>query len=98
MTITPADVRDALLPLVRKGDDHTVRQLVAAIVLLDGPVAVHAVADMLGVNKPAATRIADRLEEDHYAVRVPNPSDRRGTLLRLTPSGRKFALSVGTAA
>ena len=91
MTISPADMRDALLPLVRNGDDHTVRQLVAAICLLDGPTTPHDMAAMLGVSRPTVTRIADRLVTDHYATRSQHPGDRRGVLLKLTPAGRKFA-------
>lgn len=37
------------------------------------------------------TAALDRLERKAHVARSPNPDDRRGTLIRLTPAGRKLA-------
>ncbi len=38
----------------------------------------------------AVTRIADRLEEDGLVIRMPNPRDRRGVNLGVTPKGQQL--------
>lgn len=40
----------------------------------------------------AVTQMADKLERAGYVRRVPNPGDRRSTLLQLTPEGEREAL------
>lgn len=36
----------------------------------------------------------NRLEEKKYIVRMPDPSDRRGVIVKITPEGRKLTLEV----
>ncbi|EAA6552236.1 MarR family transcriptional regulator [Salmonella enterica subsp. diarizonae] len=36
----------------------------------------------------------NRLEEKKYIVRIPDPSDRRGVIVRITPEGRKLTLEA----
>ncbi len=44
----------------------------------------------LDMDGSLLTRMLDRLEEKGQLVRKPHPSDRRSTLIRLTPAGRKL--------
>lgn len=55
-----------------------------------GELAVGELADSEGVPSSAATRIADRLEEAGYVARRPNPRDRRGVNVVITPAGRRL--------
>lgn len=49
---------------------------------------VQDVADGLGVTVGAASRLVDRLETAGYVSRIPNPDDRRGSLIVTTEAGR----------
>lgn len=52
------------------------------------------VADRLGVNPSTAMRMVDRLIASGFAVRQPNPDNRRETRLGLTPEGRRIVEEV----
>jgi DNA-binding MarR family transcriptional regulator len=63
-----------------------------ALVLLSfsrsGALPMAKIGERLMVHPTSATNIIDRLERSGYVVREPNPRDGRGTLARITPSGR----------
>lgn len=48
------------------------------------------IAHLLAVKPPAVSAIIDHLEEVKVVERVPDPTDRRATLIRLTPFGKKM--------
>lgn len=50
---------------------------------------VQDVAADLAITIGAASKLVDRLERDGAARRDPNPSDRRSSLIALTPEGRR---------
>lgn len=58
------------------------------IVLRDGPLRVSALAERLGVSQPGMTQLVDRLVAEGSAERIPDPTDRRATLVRITEHGR----------
>ncbi len=47
----------------------------------------------LSLTSSAATSLVDRLERHGAAERAPHPSDRRRTLIRLTPHGQELAVA-----
>ena len=49
---------------------------------------------MLSVDPGAMTRMLDRLACKGWIERLPNPADKRGVLVQLTPDGAAFASSV----
>ncbi len=53
-----------------------------------GPLTPSELADAERIKRPTATRIAASLEADELIVRAPDPSDGRGSLLRISPRGR----------
>jgi DNA-binding MarR family transcriptional regulator len=63
-----------------------------ALVLLsfsrEGALPMRLIGQRLMVHPTSATNIIDRLEQQGHVVRKPNPSDGRGTLAEITPSGR----------
>ena len=63
-----------------------------ALVLLSfsrtGALPMAKIGERLMVHPTSATNIIDRLERSGYVVREPNPRDGRGTLARITPTGR----------
>lgn len=63
-----------------------------ALVLLEfsraGELPLSKVGERLMVHPTSVTNIVDRLERSGFVERVPNPRDGRGTLARITPSGR----------
>jgi DNA-binding MarR family transcriptional regulator len=66
----------------------TIAQLSAlATVVHAGPLGVGQLAEAEILPSPAATRLADRLEEAGLISRQMNPMDRRGVLLAATPKG-----------
>lgn len=63
-----------------------------ALVLLlfstSGELPLSTIGERLLVHPTSVTNIVSRLEGSAFVERVPNPRDGRGTLARLTPSGR----------
>ena len=60
----------------------------------DAGIPVRAVADGLLNRASDTTRLIDRLERAGLAERLPNPSDRRGVLVRATADGRRRFAAV----
>jgi DNA-binding MarR family transcriptional regulator len=60
-----------------------------------GPAPVAMVAARLGVGAPAGTALVDRLQAKGLVLRRPHPTDRRSTLVDLTPRGRRVADLMG---
>jgi DNA-binding MarR family transcriptional regulator len=57
----------------------------------DGPAKMKTLADNLGLSARNLTTLADSLENDGLVRRVAHPTDRRATLLELTPAGQASA-------
>lgn len=78
--------------LRRRGPSElTIAQLSAlAAVVNFGPLSVGQLAEMEGLPSPAATRLADKLEEADLIERRANPEDRRGIHLLVTAEGREL--------
>jgi DNA-binding MarR family transcriptional regulator len=57
----------------------------------EGPVKMKTLADNLGLSARNLTTVADSLEDDGLVRRLPHPTDRRATLLELTPAGEAAA-------
>jgi DNA-binding MarR family transcriptional regulator len=57
----------------------------------EGPAKMKALADGLGLSARNMTTVADSLENDGLIRRVAHPTDRRATLLELTPTGQAAA-------
>jgi MarR family transcriptional regulator, organic hydroperoxide resistance regulator len=53
-----------------------------------GSCRVHDVAVALGLSAGGASKLVDRLEAAGYCRRLPNPGDRRSSLLSLTAAGQ----------
>jgi DNA-binding MarR family transcriptional regulator len=62
-----------------------------------GALPLGKIGERLQVNAASVTNAVDRLETDGLVTRRSNPDDGRGTLARLTASGRRRA-SAATAA
>ena len=60
-----------------------------------GPLTAREVADRIGLTPSAVTTVLDRLEAAGLALRRPHPTDRRRTLIAVTPSGQD-ALDTST--
>ena len=60
----------------------------------DGRARVQDLSDEIGITVGAASKLVDRLERDGLALRRPNPSNRRSSLVALTPDGES-ALAAG---
>ena len=72
----------------RDPSDLTIAKLSAlATVVQSGPLSVGQLAELEGLPSPAATRLADKLEEAGLIERRANPEDRRGIHLVAKPSG-----------
>ena len=54
--------------------------------IVAGPLSPTALADRLELSTAAVTTVIDRLEASGHAHRVPNPDDRRGTLVVPEPA------------
>jgi DNA-binding MarR family transcriptional regulator len=69
--------------------DLTVRErLVVQRLGLEGDKAIAALGQSLGITASSMTSLVDRLEQKGHLRRVAHATDRRATLLSLTPKGR----------
>jgi len=72
-------------------NELTIAQISAlATVVLSGPLGIGHLAEIEGLPSPAATRLADKLEEAGLVARQPNPADRRGVQLVATAEGTEL--------
>ena len=60
---------------------HTLRR--------EGPLRVSDLAAREALTQPGTTMVVNRLEAAGHAERIPDPSDGRASLVRITPLGRK---------
>jgi DNA-binding MarR family transcriptional regulator len=74
--------------------DLTPPQSISLRKLLDGPLPMGAVAEVLSCDASTLTGIADRLEERQLIQRQVDPADRRVKLLALTETGRQLVESI----
>jgi DNA-binding MarR family transcriptional regulator len=62
------------------------RGRVVAALSASGPVLMRALSEAVGVTPRTITGLVDALEADGWVRRQPHPSDRRATLVALTPA------------
>jgi DNA-binding MarR family transcriptional regulator len=58
---------------------------------------VYDIASELGITTGGTSKLVDRIEASGYCRRLPNPDDRRSSLLELTEEGRRMLARAGTA-
>jgi len=58
---------------------------------------VYDIATELGITTGGTSKLVDRIEASGYCRRLPNPDDRRSSLLELTEEGRHLFVKAGAA-
>lgn len=58
---------------------------------------VYDIANELGITTGGTSKLVDRIEANGYCRRLPNPDDRRSSLLELTEPGRRLLADAGVA-
>jgi DNA-binding MarR family transcriptional regulator len=58
---------------------------------------VYDIATELGITTGGTSKLVDRIEASGYCRRLPNPDDRRSSLLELTSEGRRLFTEAGAA-
>ena len=58
---------------------------------------VYDIAAELGITTGGTSKLVDRIEASGYCRRLPNPADRRSSLLELTAAGRRLFAEAGAA-
>ena len=58
---------------------------------------VYDIASELGITTGGTSKLVDRIEASGYCRRLPNPEDRRSSLLELTPEGTRVLAEAGQA-
>jgi MarR family transcriptional regulator, organic hydroperoxide resistance regulator len=56
---------------------------------------VYDIAGELGITTGGTSKLVDRIEASGYCRRLPNPGDRRSSLLELTPEGQRMLARAG---
>ena len=56
---------------------------------------VYDIARELGITTGGTSKLVDRIEASGYCRRLPNPADRRSSLLELTPEGERTLAAAG---
>lgn len=60
----------------------------------EGPQTIRGLAKTLGCSKPNITRAADRLEHFGYVERLPDTTDGRSIILKMSPAGKKYYIKL----
>jgi MarR family transcriptional regulator, organic hydroperoxide resistance regulator len=92
-----SDVRQVQAQLAAAVDLRLRSEFSLSLVLFDSMTViaeaercrVHDLATGLGVSAGGASKLVDRLGAFGYCQRLPNPRDRRSSLVELTPAGRR---------
>jgi len=58
---------------------------------------VYDIANELGITTGGTSKLVDRIEASGYCRRLPNPDDRRSSLLELTGEGRRLLAKAEAA-
>jgi MarR family transcriptional regulator, organic hydroperoxide resistance regulator len=58
---------------------------------------VYDIATELRITTGGTSKLVDRIEATGYCRRLPNPDDRRSSLLELTPEGQRMLAQAGVA-
>ncbi len=58
---------------------------------------VYDIASELHITTGGTSKLIDRIEASGYCRRLPNPADRRSSLLELTPTGRRILAQARAA-
>lgn len=58
-----------------------------------GPVSMKSLAEALDITPASVTPLSQKLEQAAWIERQPNPYDRRGALLSITPAGSEVLTS-----
>jgi DNA-binding MarR family transcriptional regulator len=58
---------------------------------------VYDIANELGITTGGTSKLVDRIEASGYCQRLPNPDDRRSSLLELTEEGRRLFAKAAVA-
>ena len=58
---------------------------------------VYDIATELSITTGGTSKLVDRIEASGYCRRLPNPEDRRSSLLELTPEGKRMFAEAGQA-
>jgi len=58
---------------------------------------VYDIATELGITTGGTSKLVDRIEAGGYCRRLPNPADRRSSLVELTPEGERLYAEAGAA-
>ncbi len=67
------------------------------IVVQDGPMRLGELAEALRVAPRSVTDVVDALESSGWAVREPDPGDRRAIVVRATTAGEQLAVKADLA-
>lgn len=59
----------------------------------EGPLRISELAQREAMTQPGVTMLVNRLAEAGYAERIPDPTDRRAALVRITPDGEAVLLA-----
>ncbi|BCJ56422.1 hypothetical protein Asp14428_78970 [Actinoplanes sp. NBRC 14428] len=80
--------------LLRAAGLHPSQELLLMRLWESGPQRQAALAEELGTDSAGTTRIVQRLEAAGYVRRLPDPADRRATLVATTPAGDELRSCV----
>ncbi|MEM1052858.1 MAG: MarR family transcriptional regulator [Pseudomonadota bacterium] len=58
------------------------------------PASIQTISQLMGRDKGQLSRLFSNLERRDLVLRINNPADQRSHLLRLTPGGEEFVISV----
>jgi DNA-binding MarR family transcriptional regulator len=89
----PARLRLAIARMARRlrqeAGDELSPSMMAALATIEqhGPLAPSRLAELEGIQRPTATRVLGRLEEEGLIERSADPNDGRGAVVRTTKPG-----------
>lgn len=88
------EVRDEVRAVVQRQSLTTSQA--SALVALEGPMPMRALAERARCDPSSVTYIVDKLEEAGLVARTPHPTDRRSKLIVLTDEGARTRAAIIT--
>ena len=70
------------------------RMKLLGVLHCSGPKIMSELSEELGVTARNVTALVDALEDEGLVRRVPHPTDRRATVVELTPAGAEFGCQM----
>lgn len=80
--------------VTQKGLTVSEWRVLATLASTAGPMSIGTLARLTVLKQPTLTRVLDRMESRNQVKRIPHGTDRRITLIAISPAGERFVAEL----